>query len=151
VAPGLVGAAAVTWRRLRFELGVAHWFARSARRSDRPDVGGDIRLTTGSARICPLAVLRPVELPVCAGVEVGSMHGAGVGLDVPASKRLLWVALTASVGVIWMPSRWVGLWADAALVVPVSRPVFDADGIGRIHQPAPAAFAGTLGLEARFP
>lgn len=151
VAPGLVGAAAIMWRRLRVELGAAHWFAREARLPDRPETGGDIRLTTGNARICPLAVLRPIEVPVCAGVEVGSMHGRGVGIDVPASSRLLWVALTAGAGVIWMPSPWVGLWADAALVVPVSRPIFEADNVGRIHQPAPAAFAGTLGLEARFP
>lgn len=151
VAPGLVGGAAIMWRRLRVELGAAHWFAREARLSDRPDTGGDIRLTTGNARICPLAVLRPIEVPVCAGVEVGSMHGRGVGIDVPASTRLLWVALTAGPGVIWMPSPWVGLWVDTALVVPVSRPVFEAENVGQIHQPAPAAFAGTLGLEARFP
>jgi hypothetical protein len=151
VAPGLVGAAAITWRRLRVELGAAHWFAREARLPDRPNTGGDIRLTTGNARICPLAVLRPIEVPLCAGVEIGSMHGSGVGIDVPTSTRLLWVALTASAGVIWMPSPWVGLWADAALVVPVSRPIFEAENVGEIHQPAPAAFAGTLGLEARFP
>jgi hypothetical protein len=142
---------AITWRRLRAELGVAHWFARPARLSSRPDKGGDIRLTTGSARICALAVLRPIELPVCAGGEVGSMTGRGVGLDQPRQTRLFWAALTASAGVIWMPSKWVGLWVDAALVVPVSRPVFEAENVGHIHQPAPAAFAGTLGLEARFP
>ena len=137
IALALVGAAAITWRRLRVELGAAHWFAREARLSDRPNTGGDIRLTTGNARICPLAVLRPIEVPLCAGVEVGSMHGSGVGIDVPTSTRLLWVALTASAGVIWMPSPWVGLWADAALVVPVSRPIFEAENVGVIHQPAP--------------
>jgi hypothetical protein len=150
-APGLLGGAALTWRRLRFELDVAHWFARPARRSDRPGTGGDIRLTRGAARVCPLAVLRPIELPICAGVELGSMHGQGVGIDQTARVRLLWVALTASVGVIWMPSRWIGVWADAALVVPVSRPVFEAENVGRIHQPAAAGFAGMLGVEARFP
>ena len=151
VAPGVVGGVALTWRRLRFQVDAAHWFARAARREDRPDTGGDIRLTTGSARICPLAVLRPIELPLCGGIELGSMHGRGVGLDIPARTRLLWVALTASAGIIWMPSRWVGVWADAVLVVPVSRPVFEAENVGRIHKPAAAAFAGMLGVEARFP
>jgi hypothetical protein len=151
VAPGVIGGAALTWRRLRVQLDVAHWFARPARLENRPDVGGDIRLTTGGARICVLAVMRPIELPLCGAVELGSMRGRGVGLEQTASTRLLWAALTASAGFIWMPSPWIGVWADAVLVVPVSRPVFEAENVGRIHQPAPAAFAGMLGVEARFP
>lgn len=151
VAPGVSGAAALLWRRLRIEIGATHWFARPARVAGRPGVGGDIQLTTGSVRICGLAVRRPIELPICGGFELGGMQGRGVGIDRPARARLLWAAFSASAGIIWMPSRWVGMWADAALVVPVSRPIFEAENVGRIHQPAPAAFAGMLGIETRFP
>lgn len=151
VGPGLGGGVALMLGRVRVALDVAHLFARPARRSDRPDVGGDIRLTSAAARICPLVVLRPVEVPLCAGVELGSMHGRGVGIDAAERRRLLWAALTAGVGLIWMPSRWVGPWIDATLLVPVSRPIFDAVNVGRIHQPAAAAFTGMLGVEARFP
>lgn len=151
VAATLLGGAALLLRRVRFELAVAHWLARPARRSDRPGTGGDIRLTSGAVRICPLAVVRPVEIPVCAGFEVGSMHGRGVGIEQIVSTRLLWAAFTAGVGLTWMPSRWVGPWVDATLVVPVSRPVFEAENVGRIHQPKAAGFAGMLGVEARFP
>lgn len=151
VGPGIAGGAAVLWRRLRLELAVAHLFARPARLVARPEVGGDIRLTTAAARICPLVVRRPIEVPLCAGFELGSMRGRGVGIDEIAAQRLLWAAFTAGVRVVWMPSRWVGPWLDATLVVPVSRPVFDAVNVGRIHQPAAAAFTGMLGVEARFP
>jgi hypothetical protein len=150
IAVGLGGGAALLLPRLRFELLAAHWFARPARRDDRPAVGGDIRLTTGAVRVCPLVVRRPVEVPLCAGFELGSMHGRGVGISEPAVVRLLWAAFSAGAGLVWMPSQRIGVWIDAALVVPVSRPVFVAENIGTVHQPAAAAFTGMLGVEARF-
>lgn len=150
VAAGIVGGGALLLRRLRFEVLLAHWFARPARLDDRPEVGGDIRLTTGAARVCPLVVLRPIEVPVCGGFELGSMHGRGVGIGEPTEARLLWAAFSGGAGLIWMPSRRVGLWLDATFVVPVSRPVFVAENVGRVHQPAATAFCGALGLEARF-
>lgn len=151
VGPGVGGGVAATWRWLRVELAVAHLFARPARLPSRPDVGGDIRLTAAAARFCPLVVRRPIELPLCAGFELGSMHGQGVGIDEVAERRALWAAFTAGAKLIWMPSRFVGPWIDATLAVPVSRPVFDAVNVGRIHQPAAATFTGMLGVEARFP
>lgn len=150
VAPGIGGGAALLLHRLRIELLAAHWFARPARLAGRPEVGGNIDLTTGAVRVCPVAMLRPVEIPVCAGFELGSMHGRGVGISNPAEARLLWAAFSAGAGFIWMPARRVGLWLDTALVVPVSRPVFSVENVGRVHQPAAAAFSGMLGVEVRF-
>ncbi len=151
VAGGLAASAGVLLPRLRFELGVSHWFARPARLDARPDTGGDIDLTAAAARVCPLVVARPVEVPLCAGLELGRMRGTGTGIAQPTTARLLWAALSASAGLVWMPSRWAGLWLDAALQVPISRPVFAVDGVGRVFQPAPAGFVGALGVEARFP
>lgn len=151
VAGGIAVSAGVLLPRLRFDLGVHHWFARPVRLDDRPDTGGDIDLTTGSVRVCPLAVRRPVEVPVCAGLELGSMRGTGTGIEEPTTTRLLWAALTASIGLVWMPSRWAGVWVDAGLQVPISRPIFAVEGVGRVFQPPPAGFAATIGVEARFP
>lgn len=150
IAAGLVGGAALLLPRLRIELLATHWFARPARVDARPEVGGDVRLTTGAVRVCPLVLLRPLEIPVCGGFEVGSMHGRGIGLTEPATTRLPWAAFTGGLGLVWMPSRFVGAFLDASLVVPVSRPVFVAEGVGKVFQPAPVAFAGMLGVEARF-
>jgi hypothetical protein len=150
VAPGIGGGAALLLHRLRIELLAAHWFARPARLADRLGVGGDIDLTTGAVRVCPVAMLRPVEIPLCAGFELGSMHGRGVGISDPAEARLLWAAFSAGAGLVWMPAQRVGLWLDTALVVPVSRPVFSAENVGRVHQPAAAAFSGMMGVEVRF-
>lgn len=150
IAPGIGGGVALLLHRLRIELLAAHWFARPARLADRPEAGGDIALTTGAVRVCPVAMLQPVEIPLCAGFELGSMHGRGVGISDPAEARLLWAAFSVGAGLVWMPVRRVGLWLDAALVVPVSRPVFSAENVGRVHQPAPAAFSGMMGVEVRF-
>jgi hypothetical protein len=150
VAPGIAGGAALLLHRVRIELLAAHWFARPARLAGRPEVGGDIDLTTGAVRVCPLAMLRPLEIPVCAGFELGSMHGRGVGISDPAEARLLWAAFSAGAGLVWMPARRVGMWLDTTLVVPVSRPVFSAENVGRLHQPAAAAFSGMMGVEVRF-
>jgi hypothetical protein len=150
VAAGIVGGVAVLLPRLRLELVATHWLARPARLDDRPEIGGDIRLTTGAVRVCPLVLLRPIEIPLCGGFEAGSMHGRGVGVAEPATTRLPWAAFTAGAGLVWMPARWVGMWLDMALVVPVSRPVFVVENVGRVHQPAAAAFAGVLGVEVRF-
>lgn len=150
VAPGIVGGAALLLPRLRIELLAAHWFARPARLADRPETGGDIGLTTGAVRMCPLAMRKPVEIPVCAGFELGSMRGRGVGISDPAEVRLLWAAFAAGAGLVWVPVPRVGLWLDASLVVPVSRPVFSAENVGRVYQPAVVGFSGMLGAEVRF-
>lgn len=150
LAAGIVAGAAWLRPRVRLELLATHWFARPTEPIAGPDVGGDIRLTTAGVRVCPLVVQRPIEVPVCGGLELGSMFGRGVGLTEPSSVRLLWAAVTASAGLVWMPSRRVGPWIDAALTIPVSRPVFVIESLGPAHQPARAAFYGQLGVELRF-
>lgn len=39
----------------------------------------------------------------------------------------------------------------AALGAGEPRPMFAVDGVGRVFQAAPAGFAGTIGVAARFP
>jgi hypothetical protein len=149
--PGLGGYLAALWPRLRLELAGAHWFEQPARTAADPNVGGDLRLTTGTALACGrLGVLR-VEFPLCAGVELGALRGVGVGVDPSEKDTLLWSAFVAHARAGWSPVRRFALSALVGTAVPFTDYRFQITNIGTIHTVAPASLRAALSAEVRFP
>lgn len=137
--------------RLRAELGFAHFFEQEVR-SSGTDAGGAMRLTAGQLWVCPRLFAGPVELPLCAGLELGAMRGRGVGLRDPGIDRVPWVAVLAAARVLWAPVRRLALVADVGLAVPLGRVRFVFDDVaGDVHRAAPVGFRGGLGLELQIP
>jgi hypothetical protein len=149
-APGLLARAGLLARRVRAELGVVHWFERPARLPGTA-IGGDLRLTAAQLLACPRLALRRVELPVCAGVEVGAMAGEGVGLPVAATDRIPWLAALAEARALWVPIPRLAVGVQLGLAVPLLAARFRIDGLdGDLHRAAPVAFRGALALELRI-
>jgi hypothetical protein len=152
VAPGLRLSLGLRWRLLAVAIGGSHWFERRVRLPPpMATAGGDLQLTTGDVRVCVVPSVRRLELPLCTGAELGALAGRGVGVANPRHGRALWAAWVADAGVTFMPWRWVGFSARAALVVPFTRSTFALDGIGSVHEVAPVGFQGLAGIELRFP
>lgn len=150
VGAGIGGDIAVTWARLRLELGASHWFRRPARIGADRSAGGDLQLSVGSAGACARLGRRAFELPLCAGGELGAMHGRGVGIDSPRTERVLWAAAWAGPRALWIVHPRLVLLGGVDLVVPLARYRFEVAGLGVVHRVGPVGGRFRLGLGVRI-
>jgi hypothetical protein len=153
--PKIVGAGvgldvALTWSRLRVEIGGSHWFRRPARVAGDPPRGGDLQLSSGSLGLCARLGRRKIEVPLCAGAELGAIHGRGVGIDAPKAERVLWAAAWLGPRVLWVLRPRLVLLGGVDLVVPLARYRFQIDGIGVVHRVDPVGGRFRLGLGVRL-
>jgi hypothetical protein len=150
VAGGILGTLALLHRRFRVELGTTFLPAKTARFDAQPDAGGELRLVAADLRACPRWQWQSLGLDACAGLEAGVLHGRGFGIDEPATTRQPWLAAMLGPRLSYAPIRWLAIGLGAELLVPIVRPTFGVDNVGRLHRPLPAGFLGTLGLEGRL-
>jgi hypothetical protein len=154
-ATAVISAAAATWGRAwRAELGASYWTPVETRPGDGP-VGGRIQQWTLDARGCGLLRPGPLELPLCAGLDVGAVHGKGVGVAAPRHVASLRLAFTAGAALVWRPARWnqrVGPWIGADLLVAVVRARFRATPAapGLVYHTPPLGGRVAAGIEVRF-
>ncbi|HWB81907.1 MAG TPA: hypothetical protein VG755_43390 [Nannocystaceae bacterium] len=147
IGGGVGGTIAITWARLRLELGGSHWFRRTARTDD---ARGELGLSAGSASACARLGRRRFELPLCAGAEVGAIHGRGLGISEPKTERVLWAAAVLGPRAMWVVHPRLALLFGADLVVPFARYRFEIAGIGVIHRVEPVGGRFRLGLGVRI-
>lgn len=150
IGPGIAIAIGLTWPRLRVELGASHWFRRPARIAEDPPRGGDLQLTAGSLGACARLGRRAIEVPLCAGAELGALGGRGVGVEVPRTEQLLWLAGWAGPRLLWVVHPRLSVQAAADLVVPLARYRFEVAGLGVVHRVTPVAGRLRLGLGVRI-
>ena len=150
-APGLQVRVGLLARRLRAEVGVVHLFERPARIAG-VDGGGDLRLTAAQLQACPRFARARLELPVCAGLELGAMHGEGVGLPGATTDRVVWLAFIADGRVLWAPVPRFAFGVQLGLAAPLLAARFRVNGLaGDLHRAAPVSLRGALAIELRFP
>lgn len=103
-----------------------HWASTST--TLQPGVGVESALTGGLVRGCLALVRARVEVPVCVALDLGAMHGGGVGDQVRARPvRALWVGVSAGSGVtIWISQRFA-FHAQGDLVLGARRPAMSLE------------------------
>lgn len=153
VAAQLSAALALRGRRWRAEAGGSYWFPRTAGTPDQPTV--EIGLSSGMLRGCWVAGRSRLELPVCAGAELGAMRGRGQGPGVLSkTSRSLWAAAHAGPGLTWRLRSWVALRLSVDAIVMLRQPGFDVRVAGEpleLHRTPPVGGRATVGIELRWP
>jgi hypothetical protein len=154
-ASAVVSAGAAVWgRAFRVELGASYWTPVEARPDDTA-AGGRLQQWTIDARGCGLLRPGPLELPLCGGLDVGAVHGVGVGVASPQRVASLRLAFAAGAALVWRPARWkqrVGPWIGADLLVALVRARFRATPAapGLVHHTPPVGGRVAAGIEVRF-
>lgn len=152
VAAQLAAALALRGPRWRVEAGGAYWFPRTAG-TLQPTV--EIGLGSGMLRGCYVAGRSRLELPVCAGAELGAMRGRGQGAGVLSkTSRSLWAAAHAGPGLTWRLGSWVAVRLSVDAIVALRQPGFDVRIAGErveLHRTPPVGGRATLGIELRWP
>jgi hypothetical protein len=129
----------------------AIWDAPQRARADTVDAGARLDLWAVGPRGCYAPRWRTLQVPVCAGGEVGQIRGRGFGLSVSRRARATWAAVTGGAALLWVPLRWIAVGGGVDAVVALTRPSFVIDDVGRVHRPRAAGVRIHAGLEVRFP
>ncbi|MCY1059336.1 hypothetical protein [Nannocystis sp. SCPEA4] len=122
-----------------------------------PAVGADLSLWAIGLRGCavprisrPAPSLRTVEFPLCAGAEVGQAIGRSVGLATRGRAGVVWAAITAAPGVMWVPRPWLAVGLQVELAVTLLRHEFVIRGLPPLHGLGPVDVRGVVGVEFRL-
>lgn len=101
-------------------------------------------------RGCVVPSRRMIELPFCAGLELGQVRALGVA---PARNTRTgsypWAAASVSGGVTWVIIERVAIFVDAAALVPFFSGDFRV-GDQSLQQVVPIGVRASLGVELRF-
>lgn len=149
---GVSGAATLVFHHLRLELVASLWPARRLRLAGADaDKGADFLLWSLGPRLC--GVLHPhrlLEVPLCAGFELGRVHVAALGLEVNRRARVTTAAGVFAPALVIVPLPRMALWLAPELVVS-TRPTYSIADVGPIYQAEPVAGRFMAGIELRFP
>lgn len=147
----LGGALVLRTRWARAELRARHAFAQRVQYDAPSDTGGTVALTTASAHGCFAPRWRRLELPVCAGLELGAMRARSFGVTDNGAAAAVFAALPVDVALVWAPIPRVGLVAGAGVSPTLRRPSFHVRDLDRLFVAGPLALRVVLGVEVRFP
>jgi hypothetical protein len=122
-----------SYDRWRGELvGMAHPY-QTATLENTPALGIRYRTLRGGARVCWSALLHPVTVGPCAGMEVVSLRGQGTGLTSSLDSETKWGELVMSVDARWEFVPKLGVFLDIAGQVPLVRRDLVVAHVGVVH------------------
>lgn len=113
--------------------------------------GAWLRLWAGSLRGCPLLYLGPLEVPLCAGLWLGALHGEGIGIRPSRRVTDLWMTLELHGAVVWSPTARVALRAGVGVTAALRRPSFLLRGRPLLFRAPPLGVRLAAAVELRFP
>ena len=148
---GLLATAGIDTKYVRAEA-VTTYDAPQLRIVDEQTRAGAVfDLWTAGARGCGVARVQTLVVPVCLGVELGSLRARGEGLEVGRRVNLLHSRATVGAGLSWAATRWLELRAEVAGLVTLSPWRVVIDDLGEVHRSRPVGVRAALGFAAIFP
>lgn len=158
VGAGLLGGYALRLPGVRVELTGSWWPGRRRAYPEPVEVGAAAQIGAAALRVCPTPRLRRagktgaglVELPLCAGVELGALVVRGSGFTGARTVRTLWAAVLVQPGAVWRFTRRAALWGSVALVVPVTRDSFAVEPLPELFRIGAVGFRAAVGLEVHL-
>jgi hypothetical protein len=89
----------------------------------------------------PFATAR-MRLEPCLPVEVGWIHGEGIGISQSRGADAAWLSLGGEIAVWLSLGERLDVRLDVSALMPVVRPNFELTGLGRVFQPGLAVRGG---------
>ena len=149
-APAIGLTAFVRFGGLSIELGASYAFEGALRGGAPAGIGADLDLWLASLRTCANPRIGPVEIPLCGGIELGSMHGALVRSPMRFESTAFMAALSFGTGlripIAGILHAWLGL--DGLFLLEIPR--YDARGAGILWEPERFGGRAQLGIELIF-
>src|SRR5688500_13336233 len=125
VGPALAAGLSLVRPRWRADA-IATWvLPRGTALRDGSGAGAVLQLAAVAVRGCARVRSDAVELPLCAGVELGAVIGEGTGVDEPERDRVLWASALLGPGLHIAVRRRIALVLDTTLAIPLGRPRFE--------------------------
>jgi hypothetical protein len=116
--------------------------------------GADLQLATAALLGCanPLGSnAQPWSLGLCAGWEMGRLHGDGRGVTRPRPASALWLAPSLNLSLAWqVPATLLRLVARVGAALPLDRNEFVLERLGTVYQPASLSARASLGVDIAF-
>jgi hypothetical protein len=78
------------------------------------------------------------------------MQAEGFGVTTPITASAAWGSFLADALVRARISRYISPRFSVGVAVPLSRPTFEVEGLGVVHQPAAVALRIAAGMEVHF-
>jgi hypothetical protein len=148
--PAVGLAVGVLWLPLRAEVRARYLAPQRFEGDDGR--GALLQAWTIGPRICGEPGVAKLTFPLCLGLDVGAMHGAGRGVAQRTSATRAMIVLPASVGLAVEVHRVISLTAEAEAGATVLRPKFVVRGQETPLYETPAWMVrAALGVEVRFP
>ncbi len=150
VAAAVVVQTGAWWRRGGLALG-GHWLSpRTA-----AVAGGSVTVQLGTAdlRGCGRFTRGAIDVPLCAGVELGAMRGRGSAAPSSRTRVGLWLGALASLELWGRVHRNLDLGIAATASVPLLRPSFQLRSPGpavAVFVPAPVVARVVAGIRVMF-
>ena len=151
VGAAFEAAAGALGRGWRVEGTALYRLATTASSRMDPGVGGRILMWAFGGRGCGVPGRGRVEVPLCIGVEGGTVVGEGYGFPGARRSRQPWGAVTFAPQLAIVLNPNVAFVVQAALGVALVRPRFFIEQLETIHRVGPVLGRAFIGLEGRFP
>lgn len=126
------------------------WTPSVGGQSVNPEIEVRARLFAFGARGCFVLHPRTLTIPLCAGVAAGVMTADGENVRVPDTARSPWVGVRAGPGLVWWPSRWLGLSGRVDGVLSMYQPRFTTSPSGLVHEARLGGVTALIGVNLRF-
>jgi hypothetical protein len=148
---GVGGELSLSRKHVRLELGAAVLKDGGWEISELPGREARFGLWFVRGEGCAVAHRSSWAPAWCAGLHLGSLSGRARGENVVSREaKLLWLAAATGPSLEWFAGRWVGVLANAELLVPLTRPRFHIDNSPVSYDANPVAGSVQLGAEVIF-
>jgi len=138
--------------RLLLEIAVLHRFRSRHAIENAPGLELLASLTGARANACWTPRRRGLELPLCAGLDLGALNVEALGIRNAERDRSLYIAPHLGARLLWRPSPTVGLGLDLGASVALRRRTY---GIGELAAPVLQTTRASanmgISLEIRLP
>jgi hypothetical protein len=142
-------AVALGGTRWRVELDADVWTPRTSPQNDA--IGVRVLGWTLGVRGCGSPLAMKLEIPLCAGMRAGALHGRGAGPIESHSELSPWITATAGVGVWgWIAPRFA-LALDVDGFVSITQPAFDLQPSGFTVRAPAGGVRAVLGPVVKLP